>query len=291
MAIDGPLPAQLVEELHVHGQGGQPFLPPHHVGDPHQVVVHHVGEVIGGDAVAFQQHQILIVLRHIQLAPDGVQHFGPLFRVAHTLIAQHPGPALGQLFFYLLQRQIPAFGEGAVIAEIELLGLLLLPQSGQLLLRAEAGVGPALFDQVFGHGLIYLLPLPLTVGAVVAPVFRLSRLVQQHALVEGHAEKVHHGQQGLHRARHFPLGVGVLHPEDDETAALVGQPFADGGVVQVAQMHEAGGRRADAGDLGALGQVPRREGRLHIFRGLIYVGEQQFRQLFAALTIHGFSFG
>ena len=127
---------------------------------------------------------------------------------------------------------------------------------------------------------------------------KISRINNEYSLKSGRelsvnelADKLCVTPEQITEALNSAQPAVSIDYEDDETAALVGQPFADGGVVQVAQMHEAGGRGADAGDFGALGQLPRREGRLHLFRGLIYVGEQQFRQLFAALNIHGISFG
>src|SRR5699024_11525890 len=41
------------------GGGGQVFAAPDHMGDAHQVVVHHVGKVIGGQPVPLQQDLVV----------------------------------------------------------------------------------------------------------------------------------------------------------------------------------------------------------------------------------------
>ena len=49
--IGGDVPAEgLIQEV-ILGGGGEVFAAPDHMGDAHEVVVHHIGEVIGGQAV------------------------------------------------------------------------------------------------------------------------------------------------------------------------------------------------------------------------------------------------
>ncbi len=54
MGIDGDLPAKSLVEQHVPGHAGQPLVGAHDVRDLHEMVVHHVGQVVGGVAVGFQ---------------------------------------------------------------------------------------------------------------------------------------------------------------------------------------------------------------------------------------------
>ena len=61
MAVDGTLPAKGIEQLGVNGGSRQPFFTANHMGGSHQVVVHHMGKVIGWDSVGFEQNKILIV--------------------------------------------------------------------------------------------------------------------------------------------------------------------------------------------------------------------------------------
>ncbi len=52
-------PAQRAEQLQVFSGGDQPLGAAQHVTDPHQVIVHHAGQVIGGEAVGLQDDRIL----------------------------------------------------------------------------------------------------------------------------------------------------------------------------------------------------------------------------------------
>ncbi len=65
MAEDRQLPAERAVELDVLGQRREPLLRADHVGDPHQVIVHHVGEVVGREAVALQQ-DLVVHLRPLE---------------------------------------------------------------------------------------------------------------------------------------------------------------------------------------------------------------------------------
>ena len=51
------------------------------MGGAHQVVVHRMGKVIGGDAVCFQQHDVVVVFREFDLAFDQVFVFDPVFQI------------------------------------------------------------------------------------------------------------------------------------------------------------------------------------------------------------------
>src|SRR5699024_7879764 len=57
--VGGNLPAEGLVQQVVLGGRGEVLRATHHVGDAHEVVVHHVGEVIGGQAVPFQQHLVV----------------------------------------------------------------------------------------------------------------------------------------------------------------------------------------------------------------------------------------
>ena len=77
VAEDRLLPAEAPVELHVLRQRRQPLLRPDDVGDAHEVVVHHVREVVGGEAVALQQ-DLVVHLRVVEahLAAQEVPHDG-----------------------------------------------------------------------------------------------------------------------------------------------------------------------------------------------------------------------
>ena len=93
MDILGQLKAQSFEQLDVEGQGGQPLVTANHVGGAHQMIVHRMSKVIGGDAVGLQQNMIHIVFRNGQLALDQVVKFELILNRAHGLEPQDPGIA------------------------------------------------------------------------------------------------------------------------------------------------------------------------------------------------------
>ena len=49
VAVDRQGKAELLEQFHMNGQGGKPLFAPHDMGGAHQMVVHSVREVIGGN--------------------------------------------------------------------------------------------------------------------------------------------------------------------------------------------------------------------------------------------------
>jgi hypothetical protein len=56
---DRQLPAEGAVELDVLGKGRDPLLGPDDVGDAHEVVVDHVGEVVGRMAIGLQEHLVV----------------------------------------------------------------------------------------------------------------------------------------------------------------------------------------------------------------------------------------
>ena len=49
--VDRHLPAEGMVQQVILGSGGQVFTAPHHMGNAHQMIVDHIGKVIGGQAV------------------------------------------------------------------------------------------------------------------------------------------------------------------------------------------------------------------------------------------------
>ena len=206
MDVFRQLEAQGLEQLDVEGQGGQPLIAPDYMGGAHQVVIHGVGEVIGGNAVGFQQHVVHVVLRNGQLALYQVVKFELVLNGARRAEAEHPGIAGGQLGLDFLHAPVPPDGVRAIVAGGFLVGLLLFPHGGQLLFRAEAGVGLALGDQLLGIHMVNICPLALPVGAVAAVV-----AVDGSALVKVNVVVLQRFNQNLHSPGNLPLGIGVLH--------------------------------------------------------------------------------
>ena len=59
MDIGGDLPAEGLIQQVIFGGRGQVLGPPYHVGDAHEMVVHHVGEIIGGQAVGLEEDLVV----------------------------------------------------------------------------------------------------------------------------------------------------------------------------------------------------------------------------------------
>ena len=60
------IPAEVLVKQYVLGRGVDPLLAAQHMSDTHQVIVHHVGQVIGRQTVRLHQHL------HIHLLPGDV---------------------------------------------------------------------------------------------------------------------------------------------------------------------------------------------------------------------------
>ena len=141
MDVLGQLEAQRLEQLNVEGQAGQPFVAPDDMGGAHEVVIHGVGKVIGGNAVGFEKHVIDVVLRNGQLALYQVVKFELPVNAALGTEPENPGISGSQLRLNVLHGTVAPDGVFSVVAGGLLVRLLLFPKGGQLVLRAEAGVG------------------------------------------------------------------------------------------------------------------------------------------------------
>ena len=270
--------AQGLEQLNVEGESRQPLVAPNHVGGAHQVVIHRVCKVVGGNAVGFQKNVVNVVFGNGQLALHQIVKFELVFDGAGGAEPQHPGISGVQLGLNIFQGAVTPEGVFAVIAGGLLVSLLLLPHGGQLLLRAEAGIGHSLGNQLFGVYMVDLRTLTLTVGAVIAVV-----AVHGCALVKVDAVVLQSVDEHLHRAGDLPLCVRVLHPQEQHAAALMGHPLRGQALHQIAQMDKAGGGGGHPGDDSPFGQLP---GRVFFFQRLrcfCHVGEQKRGQ---CLIIH-----
>src|SRR5699024_12730904 len=58
MYIHRNLPAESLINTVILRRGGKVFVSSYHMGDPHQMIVHNVGKIIGRISVGFDQDQI-----------------------------------------------------------------------------------------------------------------------------------------------------------------------------------------------------------------------------------------
>ena len=236
--VGGHLPAEGLVEQVVLGGGGQVLAAPDHVGNAHQVVVHHVGEVIGGQAVPLDEHLVVqgLVL-HGDVPEDGVVEGGsPLvgnFLADHVgLAGVHPGLGL-----------LGVQGAAGVVGAVKLAGVLL-----RLGFFTEAVVGVTLLHQQAGVLAVGVPPLGLDIGGHGAAHIG-AFVVVQAALGQGAVDH-------LGGALHLPGLVGILNAQNKGALVVPGdEPGVQGGA-QVAHVHIAGGRGGEPGadlPLGDLG--------------------------------------
>ena len=191
---------------------------------------------------------------------------------------EHPGHSRVNLSADLLQGAITPDGVFSVITGGLLGSFLLFPHGGQLFFRAEAGIGHALLHQLFGINVVNVRPLPLIIGAICAAV-----TVCGGALIKLNAVMLQRFNQHLYRTGNLPLGIGVLHPQEQNAAALMGHTLGGQALDQIAQMDKTGGGGGHAGDDGALGYISGRKFLLQLLRRHGDIGKKKFCQ---CLLIH-----
>ena len=119
---------------------------------------------------------------------------------------------------------------------------LLLTQSLQLLLAAEARIGEIPLDEIPGVGLIDLPAQGLAVGAVATVVLRLVR----GTLVEADVKVAQRGDDLRHAALDLPLLVGVLDAQEEHAVLFTGDETVQQRRIQPADVHEARGAGGEA---------------------------------------------
>ena len=94
------LPAQNFVQPHVLGRTADPLFTPNHVGDAHQVVIHHRGKVVGRHAVGLDQHRVVL--------SAAVDFHAPTHRILdhQALIAGHAQPDDARLALGLGRRHL-----------------------------------------------------------------------------------------------------------------------------------------------------------------------------------------
>ena len=205
------VPAEGLIQQVVLGGGGKVLVAPDDMGDAHGVVVHHVGEVVGGHAVGLNQNLVVqggVV--HRDGAEDGVLKGGGAF--PGTLLPDDVGNPSGQLFLHLFLGQVAAV---AVVHGRNAAGLLDLPQLGEPVFVAEAVVGVAAFHQLLGVFLKHPHALTLDVGT--------HRAAHVGAFVPVQAGLAQGVVDDVYRPFHIPFLVGVLNAEDEGAVVLFRQ--------------------------------------------------------------------
>ena len=141
------IPAECLVDLVVLGRGGKILIAPDHMGDPHQVVVDHVGEIIGGITVGLDQDQVLQLFVGDGNIPVNVvmEGGGPFCGHIKPYHIRLPGCQVGLHLFFAKTKTVLVIHHNLspVVRHLGLQGI-------QPLLVAEAVVGIPLLDQLFG---------------------------------------------------------------------------------------------------------------------------------------------
>ncbi len=254
------LPAEILVELDQLGRRRQPLFAAQDVGDAHQVVVDHVGEEVGGQAVGLHQHlHVHAIPRNLDIAAEHVRHHADA--LGRHLHAGDVGLAGGEAALHLILRQVHAV---AVVARGFLARHLLGANRIEALGRAEAGEGMALLDQFVR---ILLVDMP----ALALPV-RAMRAADVRALVPFDAEPA----QGvvdllLGLPRRTQL-VGVLDAQDELTAVLTREAQVEQRDVCGTDVRVARRRRGDASTNSGHGDSLAKRKLKRKFRGAMLSG-------------------
>ena len=240
------------------------------MGGSHQVVVHRVGKVIGGNAVGFQQHHIDHILLHFNFAFDQIVKAHLALRLAGGAQAQGPGLAGVYIGLDLVVGQIPTVGVGSPVA-FNVLVLLSGVQVFQLLRGTKAGVSQPFLHQKFAVALVNVFAQTLGVRAVGAAFTSVAH----HAFVRCNAVDLQRREHGFHRALYLALLIRIFHPHIEYAVGAAGGAVCRRTGKQIAKVQKACWAGRKAADSGALFQLPGRVLGLVIRRGHGNMGKEQ----------------
>ena len=204
------------------------------MGDAHQVIVDHVGKEVGRQAVGLHQHlHVHAIPWDLDVATEHVRHHADAFR--RHLHADHVGLASGQAggdFFFGEQQRT------AVVAWGFSAGHLLGAHLVQFVAGAEAREGMAQVDQLLAVLLVDITALALAIRAVRAADIRTFAPVDAQP-AQG-IEDLLFGLSGRTQL------IGVLDPQDELTAMLLGKAVVEQSDVGGADVGIPGWRWRDA---------------------------------------------
>jgi hypothetical protein len=230
VAEDRQLPAEVLVELDVLGDRAQPLLSPDHVAYPHEAVVDHVRQVVGGKAVGLEDHLIVDggpvlpdlaaeEIRKHALALDGNLH------------SDHVALAGSGARLRFLDSDRPA---APVVAGEDLRLDMLGPHRLESLPGAETAIGVALLQELLDVLAVDREPLALPVGSVgsshVGP------------LVPGEAEPPQGFEDRLLGLPRRAGAVGVLDAEKELAPVLAGEGKVEKRLVGRSHVRIARGR-------------------------------------------------
>ena len=233
--------AQFPVEPQLARRAGQKVCPAHHLGNAHQGIIHHHGQLIGKHTVRPPQVKIPAVLRQILgIGAHVAVHKGNGFvRHHHPPGWLAPGGAQNDLF----RRQVSA-GPGVYHLPIGAVGGI---GGVQLAAAAKAGV-----NQPFAHQLLVIFFID---SAALALVIGAARAALAAAFICGKAEPGKVGFQQISKFARAAHGIQILNAQHNLAAAAFGRKPRQQAAAQVAQVHPPAGAWRIAPDCAAHSSV------------------------------------
>ncbi len=239
----GRSPAESTVQHDVLGRGGEPLLSADDVGDPHQVIVDHIGQVVGGEAIGFQQNLIVnLGVFEAHLAAQTIHHDG----LAGFRHSQADDKRLARGGPRVRDSRVQAATVPVVAHEVRL-ALLLGAQLVQSLGGAEAAVGRAGCDQVGDLASVNVSALGLAIGAVGA--------AHVGPFVPGKPYPAQGAQDGRLGLRRGARAIRVFDAQDELPAMALGEHVVEQGDVGGPHVGIAGWRRRNAHAYGHVGSL------------------------------------
>ena len=228
------LEAEILIDQNVLGDRGQPFLAAGHMGDLHQVVVHHIGHVIGRHAVGLEQHlHVDGFPGNVDLAIDAIHELAGAF--GWDLHPHHGGLAglHAARDFLGFQRQA-----ASVIFRWLAGGSLGSAHFVETRGRAEAAEAVAVLDDLLDVGKIEVLALGLPV--------RAAGPADIGAFRPGQAAPFQRIEDLLFEFRRRAGGIRVFDAQDELAAVFLCKQIVEQRDVGSAHMRLACRRRCNA---------------------------------------------
>ena len=208
-------PSEGTVKQHMEGSTGQPFFTTDDVGDFHQMIIHDVGQVIGGQFIGtLVQH---LVIENLTLYDDFPtdQVLNVNFLTWINLEADHILLSFADqgINFLLRQRQGVAHHATCTGIILEILDFIALGL--QLLRGVESNVSLTGCQEFLYIFLIDITTLTLAIGTILA--------TKTHALVELDTQPLERFDDIFLSTGHETVRVGILNTEHKVTPVLTGK--------------------------------------------------------------------
>ena len=230
MDIFGNIPVESLIKQIVFGRTGEIFRTAHHMGDAHEVIIDHIGKVVSGHIVAFEQNLIVQ-----NLVFDGDLSENSIGKCGHFAAVDALADNVRTTGTYLVGSLFGAHGstgtEGGSFVDIFIIGIFALV--------AEAVVGISGSDELFSVLAVEPFAFALDIGTETAIFIGTFIVFKPGAFQRGidHIDSV------------FDIAclVGILDAEDEFSLPGTGKQPRIKRSTQIADMHKAGGTGGKTG--------------------------------------------